>query len=36
VVTCVRVPEGLPYIAPRRELLAQADIPVIDLKVRQP
>jgi hypothetical protein len=34
--TCVRAPEGLPYIAPRRELLAQADIHVVELWVRQP
>jgi hypothetical protein len=34
--TCVRTPNALPYIAPRRELLAHADIPMIELRVSQP
>jgi hypothetical protein len=33
---CVRTPDELPYFAPRRELLARADIAIVDLRVRQP
>ena len=33
--TCVRTPDALPHIAPRRELLAMAEIPIVDLRVRQ-
>ena len=36
VATCVRAPNALPYITPRRELLARADIPIVELGVRQP
>jgi hypothetical protein len=34
--TCVRTPDALPYIAPRRELFARADIAIIDLRVSRP
>jgi hypothetical protein len=36
--TCVRTPRApnaLPHYAPPRELLAQAEIPTIDLRIRQ-
>ena len=33
--TCVRTPSALPYFSPQRELLAKADIPVIDLRMKQ-
>ena len=32
--TCVKTPDVLPHIAPRRELLAMAEIPIADLSVR--
>jgi len=38
VATCVRTPNGpsaLPHYSPPRELLALADIPIVDLRVRQ-
>lgn len=36
--TCVRTPNApnaLPHYSPPRELLALADIPIVDLRVRQ-
>ncbi len=36
IATCVQAPDTLPYFDPPRELLAQADIPIADLKVLQP
>ena len=35
VASCVRTQDAFPHIAPRRELLAMADIPIIDLRVRR-
>jgi hypothetical protein len=35
IATCVRAPQALPHIHPKRELLAMADIPTVDLQVRQ-
>lgn len=35
VATCVRAPNALPYFSPQRELLAKADIPVVDLRMKQ-
>jgi hypothetical protein len=35
VATCVRAPQALPYISPKRELLAMADIPIVELDVSQ-
>jgi hypothetical protein len=32
--TCVRSPSVLPHYSPPRELLARADIPIVDLRVR--
>ena len=33
--SCVRTPGAIPHYSPPRELLAQADIPIVDLEVRQ-
>ena len=33
--TCVRTPEALPHISPKLELLAMAEMPTADLRVRQ-
>ena len=33
--TCVRAPSALPHYSPPRELLARAEIPIIDLRMRQ-
>ena len=32
--TCVRAPDALPHISPRRDLLALAEIPIVELDVR--
>lgn len=32
--TCVRAPSTLPHYSPPHELLARADIPIVDLRVR--
>jgi hypothetical protein len=34
MATCVRAPSTLPHYSPPRELLARADIPIVDLRVR--
>ena len=36
VTTCVQAPDTLPYFAPPRELLAWADIPIVEPGVPQP
>jgi len=36
ITTCVQAPEELPYFEAPRELLAQVDIPVAELRVPQP
>jgi hypothetical protein len=33
VATCVNTPPALPHIIPKRELLAMADIPIVELDV---
>ena len=35
LTTCARAPGTLPHYSPPRELLARADIPIVDLRVRQ-
>ena len=35
LATCVRTPGALPHYSPPLELLARADIPIVDLRVRQ-
>jgi len=35
LTTCVRAPNALPHYSPPRELLAHADIPIVDLRMRQ-
>ena len=34
VATCVRAPDALPHISPQRELLAMAEVPIVELEVR--
>ena len=29
VATCVKTPQALPHISPRRELLAMAEVPIV-------
>ncbi len=33
--TCVRTPNALPHYSPPLELLARADIPIVDLRMSQ-
>jgi hypothetical protein len=35
IATCVRSPNSLPHYSPPLELLARADIPIADLRMRQ-
>ncbi len=35
VTTCIRAPNVLPHYSPPLELLARADIPIVDLRMRQ-
>jgi hypothetical protein len=35
ITTCIRAPKALPHYSPPLELLARADIPVVDLRMRQ-
>lgn len=35
LATCVRTPNTLPHYSAPLELLARADIPIVDLRVRQ-
>jgi hypothetical protein len=35
VTTCIRAPKVLPHYSPPLELLARADIPIVDLRMRQ-
>jgi hypothetical protein len=36
IASCVRAPDTLPNFEPPRELLAMAEIPMVDLRVLQP
>ena len=36
IATCVQAPASTPHFEPPRELLAMAEIPVAELRMRQP